>query len=251
MAEIFSLAEQISWAFRNVVRGYYLGATTEGMITCNAKMPQSRAELWHVHLLPARGATMFALKSVGRKRYARALPNNQSQNGASNVKDENEQIQVDATTPWGSETLFQFKYYEGGKYALLTSNCKYLTSEGNCIELKAGSGDKDNGTLPPKECLFTIEYHGGHIAFRDSGGRYLAAAGRASLLRTRSTTVSKDELFEFEQAPIQLALRATFNNKWVSIKQGSLKVYISYECFMGVGIRLLVVPSCKFHYTIA
>jgi hypothetical protein len=44
------------------------------MNTFSAKMPQSRAELWHVHLIPARGATMFALKSIGRKRYARALP---------------------------------------------------------------------------------------------------------------------------------------------------------------------------------
>ena len=32
-------------------------------------------------------------------------------------------------------------------------------------------------------------------------------------------TVSKDELFEFVSAPIQLALRATFNSKWVSTKQ--------------------------------
>jgi len=68
------MTEQISWAFRNVTRGYYLGATADGMIQCNAKMPQSRAELWHVHLIPARGATMFALKSIGRKRYARAMP---------------------------------------------------------------------------------------------------------------------------------------------------------------------------------
>jgi len=134
---------------------------------------------------------------------------------------ESEQIQVDATNAWGSETLFQFKYYEGGKYALLTSSSKYLTCDGSCIEWKIN--DK-NSCLPPNECLFTIEYHGGNIAFRDNGGRYLAAAGRASLLRTRSTHVTKDEQFEFEIAPIQMALRATFNNKWVSIKQGSVRI---------------------------
>jgi hypothetical protein len=187
------------------------------MNTFSAKMPQSRAELWHVHLIPARGATMFALKSIGRKRYARALPSSSGQtNGAANGG-ESEQIQVDATNAWGSETLFQFKYYDGGKYALLTSSSKYLTCDGSCIDWKIS--DK-NSSLPPTECLFTIEYHGGNIAFRDNSGRYLAVAGRASLLRTRSTSVAKDELFEFEVAPIQMALRATFNNKWVSIKQG-------------------------------
>jgi hypothetical protein len=28
------MIEQISWAFRNVSRGYYLGATADGMIQC-------------------------------------------------------------------------------------------------------------------------------------------------------------------------------------------------------------------------
>ena len=71
---MYRIIEQISWAFRNISRGYYLGTTSDGMIQCNAKMPQSRAELWHVHLIPARGATMFALKSIGRKRFARTMP---------------------------------------------------------------------------------------------------------------------------------------------------------------------------------
>ncbi|XP_015793519.1 protein singed [Tetranychus urticae] len=236
----------IYWAFRNISRGYYLGATGDGMTCCVAKQPQSRAELWHVHLVPARGATMFALKSVGRKRYARTQAVESSQNGTNNKPSEpvEEQVQVDATTPWGSETLFQFKYYESGRYALLTSTCKYLTSEGNCIEFKGiSSTNGSNGSngvaakiagftngsspaasntsaLPPAECLFTIEYHGGFIAFRDINGRYLAGTGRSSVLRTRSNNVSRDELFTFEEAPIQIALRAGFNNKWVSVKQG-------------------------------
>jgi len=66
--------DQISWAFRNISRGYFLGVSgDDGSIVCNAKMPQSKAELWHVHLVPASGATMFALKSIGRKRYARII----------------------------------------------------------------------------------------------------------------------------------------------------------------------------------
>lgn len=58
------------------------------------------------------------------------------------------------------------------------------------------------------------------MAFRDHVGRYLAAAGRASIMRSRSTHVTKDEQFCFEVAPLQVALRALSNNKWVSTKQG-------------------------------
>lgn len=185
---------------------------------------------------------MFALKSLGRKRFARAVSSvgriigqRRASDGSDDVADE--QIQVDSTTAWGSDTLFQFKYYEGGRYALLTSSCKYLTSEGACIEWSPvggnypNNGSSKNGqgnisvtikssSFPPNNCLFTIEYHGGSIAFRDCHGRYLAAAGRASVLRTRSSNVSRDELFEFEPAPIQVAFRADFNNRFVSLKQG-------------------------------
>lgn len=239
--------ESIYWSFRNVQRGYYLGTTSDGMIICNAKKPQTRSELWHIHLIPAQGATMFALRSIGRKRFARALaPGSQAGNGVALVNEngddfKTEQIQVDATEPWGSHTLFQFKYYDGGRYALLTSSCKYLKCEGNCIDwsIACQSNTSTNGTtnghanksdsspiknssvvLPMRECLFTIEYHSGYIAFRDQNGRYLAGTGRSSTLRTRSNNVSKDELFEFVSAPIQIALKASFNNKWVSIRQG-------------------------------
>jgi len=152
---------------------------------------------------------------------------------------DSEQVQVDSTNAWGSHTLFQFKYFDNGNYALVTassasSKVKYLTSEGTCVDVgdnllnkpkvnglsKASLANESSKELPPKNCLFTIEYHGGYIAFRDKCGRYLAAAGRQAVLRTRSAAVGKDELFEFEPAPLQVAFRATFNNKWVSIKQG-------------------------------
>lgn len=149
-------------------------------------------------------------------------------------------MQVDATSAWGSETLFQFKYFDNGNYALATASgdtgsVKYLSSEGVCVDANdslicaksKGNGFTNGGsyvngciTIPPKNCLFTIEYHGGFIAFRDRCGRYLAAAGRQAVLRTRATAVGKDELFSFEPAPLQVSLRATFNNRWVSTKQG-------------------------------
>lgn len=225
--------EQIYWAFRNVERQYFLGATSSGEVICTAKMPQSRAELWHVHLVPARGATMFALRSIGRKRYAR------SSYAAVETNDVQSQIQLDLASPWGKcahnqcgtmalmwdaltnlgpESLFQIKYFgDGGRYSLLTYDGKYLTADGACIEWSA---NKNGATaLPPVDTLFTIEYHGGSIAFRGHQGRYLAGTGRGAILRTRAANVSRDELFEIEQAPIQVALRATTNNKWVSIKQ--------------------------------
>jgi len=210
--------EEIFWAFKNVIRSYYLGASVDG-INCTAKMPQSRAELWNVHLISSRGSTLFSLRSIGRKRFSRAI-----------AKDDTvEQIKVDATESWGPETLFQCKYFDAGKYTLITSKGNYLNCDGNCVSLNTSNKmliiNKMNGNSngisnqPPPECLFTIEFHSGSIAFRDLRGQYLAGTGHASILKTRSTTVSKDELFEFHSAPVQLALRATFNHKWVSTKQ--------------------------------
>lgn len=241
MSQGRSKEEQIFWAFKNVERGYFLGASEDGNVCCNAKMPKSRAELWLLHLIPARGSSFFALKSLGRKRFARVVDANGSPNGisaATSTATTTTQVQLDATTSWGSETLFQFKFHEGGLYSLLTSDCRYLTNDGRCITWKP-TGDLNNGSqstpksvnsaicstaatnqLPPQECLFTLEYHSGFLAFRDSFSHYLAATGRTSLLRSRSAGVSRDELFVFESAPIQVSLKATYNNRWVSIKQG-------------------------------
>lgn len=212
MSQGKSKDERIFWAFKNVERGYYLGTTDDGMVCCNAKMPKSQAELWHLHLIPARGASFFAIKSLGRRRFARVADDDASTKHSSLSG----QVQLDSTTIWGPETLFQFKYYEGGRYSLLTSDCKLLTNEGKCI----GWDEQDDSTCPPAECLFTLEYHSGFLAFRDSFSHYLAAAGRSSVLRSRSIGVSRDELFAFEPAPIQVSMKATFNNRWVSIKQG-------------------------------
>lgn len=248
MSQGRSKEEQIFWAFKNVERGYFLGTSEDGNVCCNAKMPKSRAELWLLHLIPARGASFFALKSLGRKRFARVVDETKTMmtsiNGVGGAAAQaTGQVQLDATTSWGPETLFQFKFHEGGLYSLLTSDCRYLTNEGRCIIWKGisessslshsmestcnNNSNKDiSGTtinlanLPPKECLFTLEYHNGFLAFRDSFSHYLAGAGRTSLLRSRSTGVSRDELFLFESAPIQVSLKATFNNRWVSIKQG-------------------------------
>lgn len=83
-----------------MVRSYYLGASEDGMINCNAKMPQSRSELWFVHLISSRGSTLFSLRSIGRKRFSRAID-----------KDETtEQIKVDATGIFSNNT-YEFQYF--------------------------------------------------------------------------------------------------------------------------------------------
>lgn len=78
-----------------------------------------------------------------------------------------------------------------------------LNSNGSTASQNGNSTVAVNN-LPPPECLFTIEFHSGSIAFRDLKGQYLAGTGHASILKTRSTTVSKDELFEFHKAPLQV-----------------------------------------------
>lgn len=209
MSQGKSIDEQIFWAFKNVERGYYLGSTENGDVCCNAKMPKSRADLWLLHLIPARGASFFALRSLGRKRYARVVDIDSNSSTKKLT-----QVQLDATNSWGSDTLFQFKFHDGGRYSLLTTDNRYLTNEGHCVKF-----DSLEDSLPPRECLFTIEYHSGFLAFRDTSSQYLAATGRTSLIKSRSTGVSRDELFVFEPASIQVSLKATFNNRWVSIKQ--------------------------------
>lgn len=204
-------AEQIYWAFKNVVRNYYLGAGPDGMINCNAKMPQSRAELWHLHLQPAPGAACFALRSIGRKRYARTVSIENSS-----------QVKVDSPIAWGEHTLFQFRYVDGGLYALYSADSQLLTPDGICAR---ESTDGGKSQTIPTNALFNIEFHSGYVAFRDHRGQYLASAGHASILKSRSTSVSKDELFDLQPAPLQIALRAQFNGKWISIKQGWFIIY--------------------------
>ena len=155
---------------------------------------------------------------------------------------------MDATAPWGWSTLFQFKYFDNGRYALVSAppplitpgNCadsvRYLNADGILLNSSdaSNSSNKNNGTnslceslAPNLDCLFTIEYHAGFIAFRDASGKYLAASGRQAVLRTRSQAVGKDELFEFVPAPLQVAFRANFNQKWISTKQGKFSYLAS------------------------
>lgn len=71
-----------------------------------------------------------------------------------------------------------------------------------------------------KDCLFSAEYHSGQLALRDRTGAYLSPIGSKAVLKTRSQTVTKDELFSLEDSLPQASFVAALNNKFVSVKQG-------------------------------
>ncbi len=65
-----------------------------------------------------------------------------------------------------------------------------------------------------------MEYHGGFLALRDSRGQYLAPIGSRAVLKTRSTAVTKDELFSLEDSLPQASFVAASNERFISVKQG-------------------------------
>jgi len=57
---------------------------------------------------------------------------------------------------------------------------------------------------------------------RDLRGLYLAPIGSKAVLKTRSHTVTKDELFILEDSLPQAAFVAALNSRYVSTKQGTV-----------------------------
>lgn len=179
------------WAFRSVSRGYFLGASPDAL-QCTAKSPGD-SELWFVHLA---ARPQVNLMSIGRKRFA-------------HLSDNQEEIHVEENVPWGEDTLFTLEFREeANKYAIHTCTNMYLQKDGKLVP------------AVNKDCHFACEYHGGYIALRDSQGLYLAPIGSRAVLKTRSSTVSKDELFSLEDSLPQASFVAASNARYVSVKQG-------------------------------
>ncbi|XP_013782010.1 protein singed-like [Limulus polyphemus] len=176
------------WAFQSLARGYFLGASNDKLV-CTAKAP-GPAELWNVHLAVR---PQVLLRSLGRRRYARLSP-------------DTDEVRVDANTPWGEDTLFTLAYRDG-KYTL-------HAGDGRCLD----TGGKLVDTVG-QDCRFTLEFHNGYLALRASDGRYLAPVGSKAVLRTRTQSVSKDELFTLEESQPQAAFGGV-NGKIVSVRQG-------------------------------
>ncbi|KAK9721423.1 Fascin domain [Popillia japonica] len=208
------------WAFRNVVRGYFLGSSAD-KLTCTAKAPGD-SEYWHIHLA---ARPQVNLRSVGRKRFA-------------HLSENLDEIHVDANIPWGEDTLFTLEFHadEDGKYALHTCNNKYWGEDTlftlefhadedgkyalhTCNNKYLSNGGKLVDTCN-KDCLFSAEYHSGQLALRDRNGQYLSPIGSKAVLKTRSNTVTKDELFSLEDSLPQASFVAALNSRYVSVKQG-------------------------------
>ena len=93
------------------------------------------------------------LRSIGRRRFA-------------HLSDAGDEIHVDANIPWGETTLFTLEFREDSRhYAIHTANNRYLSRDGRLL-------DACNAT-----CLFSLEYHSGALALRDTQGLYLAPLG--------------------------------------------------------------------------
>ncbi|XP_057364820.1 protein singed-like [Daphnia carinata] len=179
------------WALKHPERGYFLGASADKLV-CSAKTPTEN-ELWFVHLA---ARPQVNLRSMGRRRFA-------------HLSDQGDEIHVDANIPWGSTTLFTLEFRDDSRlYAIHTANNRYLSRDGRLLE-------QCNAT-----CLFSLEYHAGALALRDTQGLYLAPLGSKAVLRTRSTSVTKDELFTLEDSLAQAVFVAMMNSRYVSVKQG-------------------------------
>lgn len=190
------------WVLRNLARNHVLGCDESGELRCRSRQVNGDGDLWHVYLLPAPGTSFFALKGSSRKRFAQT----HSMNG--------ERVQMDADQAWGASTLFQLHHLDASEYAIRTINGTWLRNDGLCESAECSTSEL------PVECLFAIEAVGNSIAFRDFRGLYLTGSASATLLKSKSDWASKDEQFELQPAPLQLKLRALFNNKWLSTRQG-------------------------------
>ena len=93
------------------------------------------------------------LRSMGRRRFA-------------HLSDAGDEIYVDANIPWGSTTLFTLEFRDDSRlYAVHTANNRYLSRDGRLLEQCTAT------------CLFSLEYHAGALALRDTQGLYLAPLG--------------------------------------------------------------------------
>lgn len=63
---------------------------------------------------------------------------------------------------------------------------------------------------------------------RDVSGAYLAPIGSKAVLKSRSNTVTRDELFSLEDSLPQASFVAALNQRYVSVKQGEFFILLSH-----------------------
>ena len=128
------------------------------------------------------------------------------------LSDDKTEILVEESVPWGDDTLLTFEFCAGeNKYAIRTGNSLYLMKDGK---------------LSPEvstDCLYTIEYHSGYIAFKEQDGLYLSCTGSKGVLKTLATSnkVTSAEQFTLEDSLPQGSFMSRSNSRYVSTKQGN------------------------------
>lgn len=73
------------------------------------------------------------------------------------------------------------------------------------------------------------------LFLRDRSGAYLSPIGSKAVLKTRSQTVTKDELFSLEDSLPQASFVAALNGRYVSVKQGEF--FFVFWCGLGLGCK--------------
>lgn len=180
------------WAFKTA-HGYYLGGAGtagepgKGLSAYTKVIAPDR--LWVVHLAMH---PQIWLRNINRKAY---------------VHLKKDQLTTDEIVPWGDDALITLHFFEEGKYAFQACNGKFLSADG---QLK--------GDASP-DCRFILEFQGGELALKSHQDQYLTALGGEGVLRATKKTISKDELFVFEDCQPQFKFTA-FNGKKVSVRGG-------------------------------
>lgn len=79
------------------------------------------------------------------------------------------------------------------------------------------------------------------ISRRDIHGAYLAPIGSKAVLKSRSTTVTRDELFSLEESLPQASFVAALNQRYVSVKQGRFLNFTIARFFVHKNANLLII----------
>uniref|UniRef100_F6WYV6 Fascin n=2 Tax=Ciona intestinalis TaxID=7719 RepID=F6WYV6_CIOIN len=179
------------WAIKSSKYERYFGGSGDNLSCFEQTI--SNTYLWVIHLAMH---PQVNICNIRRKCYAHLSPNG-------------EEVHMTKRTPWGEDTLITLLFKDKG-YALVTSNSKYLGYDGTLHAEPKG-----------QECLFTIEFYSGKIAFKSKhDGRYLSPVGPKGQLQGRKDKPGKDEEFALIDSHPQITLFSKTKGKYVSGKQG-------------------------------
>lgn len=189
------------WGFKHIKNGYFLGGDGEGLHCLAKKASEDELSAWYVIVATH---PQIALKNVCRRRYVKLADN---------------QLQCTDVNAWGPESLVTVEF-RCGKYSFKSADNLYLSRDGSLTE------QHDGDTKFSMELKFNAELNFVGAAFKDQDGKYLHPYGPKGILKTRNKSISKDEMFLFEELHPQVSFFAS-NKKYVSIRQGEMDVLAS------------------------